>query len=144
MGSRVDFYLLPTTTTQDAFKYACRLAEKSYLGKQKTLIWTASERDAENINVGLWTFRDISFVPHQLYKNSENSPVLIAFGNTSPSGEVLINLTEDIPTFFNHFSRIIEIVSDSPDTLAKSRKKYRFYQKNDCELFSHNLKNPKL
>lgn len=142
MALRVDFYLLPTTTTQDMIKYACRLAEKSYLTKQQTLIWAASKEDAETINVSLWTFRDISFVPHQLYSGSENSPVLIAFENPPPVKDVLINLTYDVPPFFNHFSRVIEIVSNSTDAVENSRAKYRVYRTNDCELFSHDLKNP--
>lgn len=147
MGPRVDFYLLPATTTPDAFKYACRLAEKSYLSQQKTLIWTASKEEAESINVSLWTFRDISFVPHAIYsphpaRANSGGPVLIAFENAPSSGEVLINLTEEIPAFFTHFNRVIEIVSDQTDALAHSRKKYRLYREHDCELFSHNLKTP--
>ena len=94
------------------------------------------------MNVSLWTFRDISFVPHQLYKGSENTPVLIAFENPPPVKDVLVNLTKEVPAFFNHFSRIIEIVSNSADAVANSREKYRIYRKNDCELFSHDLKNP--
>jgi len=141
MGSRVDFYLLPTTIVSDTFKYACRLAEKSYLNNHKTLIWAASKEDAENINVGLWTFKDISFVPHQIYNSSESSAVLIAFKNAPASGEVLINLTEEIPGFFNHFNRIIEIVPNQPEAIKHSRKKYRTYRENGCELVSHDLKN---
>jgi DNA polymerase-3 subunit chi len=142
MKLRVDFYLLPTSTTEEAFRYACRLAEKSYLSEQKTFLWMASEEDALRINDILWTFKDISFIPHALYEGNENAvePVLIGFKQAPSSGDVFINLTEHIPQVSAQFKRIIELVSDQPALIANSRKKYRLYQKNESEIFSHDLK----
>lgn len=147
MKRRVDFYLLPVKTPQETFKYASALAEKSYLSGQKTFMWTSSKEDATQLNQSLWTFRDVSFVPHALFENeNENSdlPVLIGFEKALSSGDVLINLTPEIPDFFNNFNRVIELVTDEPDAVSNSRKKYRIYRENSCELFSHDLKNPNI
>lgn len=159
MKTRVDFYLLPTSTLDEAFRYACRLAEKSYLSKQSTFIWMNSKEEADRINGILWTFRDISFVPHRVVTETHTSPpeaevpVQIGFKNTPCSSDVLINLTQGIPSFIltnigntqsesthPHWKRVIELVSDEPSALTESRKKYRIYTKNDCELVSHDLK----
>lgn len=142
MKLRVDFYLLPTTTNEEAFRYACRLAEKSYLSEQKTFLWMASREDALRINDILWTFKDVSFVPHALFEDNEAAcePVLIGFKQTPASGDVFINLTTQIPQVSSQFKRIIELVSNQPALITSSRKKYRLYRENESEIFSHDLK----
>ena len=145
MNLRVDFYLLPVITLQESFKYASALAEKSYLSGQRTFMWTNSKEDAMQLNQSLWTFRDISFVPHALFEHEmpELPPVLIGFENVVSSGDILINLTPNIPDFFKKFNRVIELVPDETQAVSNSRKNYRIYRENQCELFSHNLKTPK-
>lgn len=143
MKPRIDFYLLPVTTELEVFKYACRLTEKSYLSQQQTFIWTGSQEAAEQINASLWTFKDISFIPHAFFEDFTHAePVLISFKKEPQSGDVLINLTEEVPVFFNRFKRVIEPIANNPDSIAQGRKKYRIYREYDCELFSHDLKIP--
>jgi DNA polymerase III subunit chi len=141
MNLRVDFYLLPVQTTEESLKYACILTEKAYLAGHKTFMWAPSSEVTENLNRTLWTFRDVSFIPHGTLQNGDSTlPVLIGFQNPPLSGEILINMTLEVPSFFKGFQRIIELVSDQPEAVLNSRKKYRIYRENGCELFSHDLK----
>ena len=142
MEPRVDFYLLPIQTVEESYRYGCILAEKAYLNKQKTLVWAPSKTDAENFNRILWTFKDTSFVPHALCENIDSDlPVFIGFENHFFCREVLINLTSEVPSFFKKFHRVIELVINQPEFIKNSRKKYRIYHENQCELFSHDFKN---
>ena len=92
----------------------------------------------------LWTFRDISFVPHEIYNETENNgaPITIGFGNHFPNhSQVMINLDYKIPEFAEKFSRIIEIVENNEKKKEIARQRYRQYKENEYELHNHNIDN---
>ena len=78
--SRVDFYILPEGTGTDRF--ACTMAKKAWSAGNRVHIHTQSEENARSMDDLLWTFRDISFIPHEIYDGSvnEETPVTIGFG----------------------------------------------------------------
>ena len=79
--SRVDFYLLSSESGID--KFACIMASKAWTAGNNVYIHTDSEDTTKKLDDMLWTFRDISFIPHEIYNGNENieSPVTIGFGN---------------------------------------------------------------
>jgi len=64
---RVDFYILEQADAQARLKLACRLAEKAWSQSQRVLLLTSGDADAQALDEMLWTFRDRSFVPHEIY-----------------------------------------------------------------------------
>jgi DNA polymerase-3 subunit chi len=92
----------------------------------------------------LWTFRDISFIPHEIYNESENNgtPVTIGHGDHFPNhSQVMINLDNKVPEFANKFTRIIEIVESNEKKKEIARQRYRQYKKNDYEIHNHKIDN---
>jgi DNA polymerase-3 subunit chi len=103
-------------------------------------IHAGSREDAVALDNLLWTFRDISFLPHALADDGIAGavPVVIGWPGVTPStDETLINLAEDVPEFAGNFRRIIEPVPGSPELRNGSRQRFRSYRDRGCELFTH-------
>lgn len=135
----IDFYLINEPVPET---FACRLVDKIYQQKHLVYIHTASLEAAKKLDDSLWTFRDISFIPHCLHGESSTPMPLIQIGHAAhPEApyDILINLTHDIPNFFNHYKRVIEIVPQEKDWKESARKKYRVYKDKGCELTTHDL-----
>lgn len=139
----VDFYLLSAPSKQDTYRFLCRLVEKAYQQHYHAYIHTSSLEEAQCLDNLLWTFRDISFIPHQV--GETNSTLLspsILIGTDKPklhTLDILFNLTQDAPSFFSEFSRIIEVVSEEKNDKIQARKKYKVYKEQNCPLATHNI-----
>jgi DNA polymerase-3 subunit chi len=88
----------------------------------------------------LWTFRDGSFVPHELVSSGNSAPVSIGYdSNTIESRDLLINLCDEIPAFANTFPRIAELVTSEENCRQKSRKRYAIYRDQGHTLEMHKI-----
>ena len=141
---RVDFYLL--SNESGMYKFACIMASKAWSAGNHVYMYTETEDTAKKLDDLLWTFRDISFVPHEIYNGTENNevPITIGFGNHFPNhSQVMINLDYKIPEFAEKFSRIIEIVENNEKKKEIARQRYRQYKESEYELHNHNIDNLK-
>lgn len=140
--TRVDFYILPEPGFDRVQRLACRLTEKAWQTGLTVFINTASELEAQRTDDLLWTYRQDSFVPHALYEphTDVRTPVVVGDG-TEPDAplDVLINLARGVPSFFERFGRVIELVGGDAADLEQGRERYRLYRDRDCQLQSHNL-----
>jgi DNA polymerase-3 subunit chi len=141
--ARVDFYLLKQEGAQSRQTFACRLAEKAYRLKNTVHICTQSREDAERMNDLLWTFRDGSFVPHDMIDSNDSgklSPVSIGCANDDVEArDLLINLGEEIPPFAEAFARVAELVSSDEQSKQESRKRFATYRDKGNTLETHNV-----
>lgn len=141
--ARIDFYLLSQAGHQSRQSFACRLAEKAYRLKHTVHIHAGDDSDARRMDELLWTFRDGSFVPHNLLSSSEDgqlSPVTIGCGDDRiESRDLLINLCDEIPAFAEAFPRVAELVTSDEDCKQKSRKRYTEYRDQGHTLETHNV-----
>lgn len=138
----VDFYILNTFMQEDVYRFICRLIDKAYLLQKKIYIQVNSNEEGQRLDDLLWTFRDISFIPHSyLEANTTLDPMLsVNIATKKPSkldAEILFNLSHEVPTYFPEFSRIIEVVSEEKKN--QSRQKYKFYKAQNCQLTMHNI-----
>lgn len=138
MPIQVDFYILNNQRQQDFWLFCCRLLQKVYLQKQSVYVHCADHNSAQQLNTQLWTFNDISFVPHSLneFPTDLTPMVRIGYTQTTPTvTEILLNLSNAVPAFFQQFSRILEVIT--PETTTAGRERYRQYQQHHCELQTH-------
>lgn len=132
------FYLLDKTPIEARDYLACRLVNKAWQQGFSIYLHCIDLEVAARLDDLLWTFRDISFIPHALTTDDLKSPVCIGWEeNPIPTYEVLINLTDSMPHFFEKFQRIVEIVPNEPHAKSTARQKYKTYQKVGCELQTH-------
>ena len=142
MAPRIDFYVLPGQESKGRLLLACRLAEKAYGLGHRVYLHAASPEQARQLDDLLWTFRQGSFVPHTLCPPVEGdaSPVSIGSDETpAAAAEVLINLSDTVPAFFEHYQRVAELVDQQPSVLTKSRERFRFYRDRGYEPISLRL-----
>lgn len=139
----VDFYVLNTRSKEDSYRLACSLIEKAYQQQNHAYLLTPSLEEAQYLDNLLWTFKDISFIPHHIDAPSDASfPTPIRIGIDKPKhqkADILFNFTPQVPDFFSEFSRIIEIVCEERDTKIYARKKYKIYKEQNCPLTTHKI-----
>jgi DNA polymerase-3 subunit chi len=139
--SRVDFYILPENGAIDRLRYACRLAEKAWRAQQPVYVHAPARAVAEELDDLLWTFRDISFVPHALADEDViDAPIRIGWDIAQAGAAgLIINLAEDIPEGIDGFARIAEIVGGGEAERQRARARYRSYRAAGHELFDHQI-----
>ena len=137
---RVDFYILQDQNPPE--KFACAIAGKVFRQGMKIHIHTDSRDAAVVLDDYLWTYRDISFLPHQLAGDGgeADTPITIGWNGTVPAGAgVLINLAANIPDFAAGFARIIEIAAAYDPLRNQARDRYRRYRDLGYELHNHDI-----
>jgi DNA polymerase-3 subunit chi len=140
---RVDFYLLESDKPEARLLIACRLLEKAYIRGHKVYVLCNNQHDAELIDELLWTFKEDSFIPHNLQGEGPEPPppIQIGYGN-EPRGfnDILLNLSDQVPSFYTRFKRVMELVSNVEVQKEQSRVNYREYRAKGCELNTHPIK----
>jgi DNA polymerase-3 subunit chi len=139
---RVDFYLLNNDDAQASWLLACRLLEKAYLRGHRIFVYCNNQSQAEKLDELLWTFKDDSFIPHNLQGEGPEPPPPIQIGyQQEPRGfnDILLNMADEIPPFYTRFKRIIELVANDETSKELSRLHYREYRNKKCDLHTHTL-----
>ncbi len=139
---RVDFYLVNKTEPDALYLTACRLLEKAYLRGHRVFVLCGDKAAAELLDELLWTFDDTSFIPHNLQGEGPDTPppVQIGYSDTPRNfNDILLNLTESVPSFYTRFKRVMQLVAPNDGARAVSREQYRFYRQARCDLHTHNL-----
>lgn len=142
--TQVDFYILPATSIEQRHQFACRLVEKAYKNNHKVYLHGNDLEHTHTLDHLLWSFRASSFIPHQLESENqtmEGSPVIIGADN-APNGfiDIMINLSNQVPSFFSRFERVIEIVTQEPEVTQSTRESYRFYRDRGYPLNTHDMR----
>ena len=141
--ARIDFYVLSQSGEQARQLFACRLAEKAYKLEHTVHIHAGDEATASRVDELLWTFRDGSFVPHNLLRpgaEAQQAPVTVGFDAAyAGSRDLLINLDDAIPACAGAFPRIAELVTSDEDSKKKSRRRFVAYRDEGHELETHNV-----
>lgn len=140
--TRVDFYVLPDQKENGRALLACRLVDKAYSLGHSIYLLVASDPQAAALDDLLWTFRQDSFIPHERYPLVEegDSPVLIGtLLPTDRTAQVLINLTDQLPEGFERYERVVELVDQTPEVLAKSRERFRQYRERGVTPETHKM-----
>ena len=142
--AQVDFYVLPENGKQEHF--VCALIQKAWKQGNNIFINTRSETEAAALDDLLWTFKDISFLPHCLASNNnnENSPIVIGHDNQMNAlipehTAIMLNLTDQIPQDMSKVERVLEIVAGSESERQQARKRYADYRDQGHELNNHKI-----
>lgn len=139
----ISFYILPTSSDQDRYKFVCKLTEKIYRAKNKVYILTKTETQNQKIDDLLWRFRAGSFVPHDVYRESPpatENRVLIGSANAPESWQqTIINLSNYCPDNLEQSERILEILDGDETNKQSGRQRYRQYQQSGFNINTHQM-----
>lgn len=135
----IDFYF----NAGDRLEVACRLAGKALQKKNRVLIYAPQAEIAQRIDRMLWTAQAVSFLPHCAAHDAlaAETPVLIAIDETPPTTacEVLLNLSQECPPFFERHERLLEIVAQEDEERQAGRARYAFYRDRGYAIRNHDL-----
>jgi DNA polymerase-3 subunit chi len=135
----IDFYF----NAGDRVDVACRLTGKALQQKKRVLIYAPGPDLAVRIDRALWTAQAVSFIPHCAAHDplAAETPVLIAQDDTPPAHacEVLVNLSDACPPFFERHERLLEIVSQEDEDRSAGRARFKFYRDRGYEIRNHDL-----
>ena len=128
--TQVDFHI----GVDDPLHYACRLLRKAFRQGARVVV-TAPPPVLESLDRALWVFEERDFVPHLRLSAARPVPALAArtplwlLDGPLPTGapDVLVNLDADAPDPAQALARIIEIVADDPEQMARGRDRWRQY-----------------
>lgn len=141
--TRVDFYILAGSDELGLARLACRLVDKAWQRGLASFVHVDDAAAVARLDDLLWTFRDISFLPHAraAEARSEHRLAAVIGCGEEPAAEfdLLINLAAAVPDFFSRFERVAELVDDEPARRMAGRDRFRFYRDRGYPLDTHNL-----
>jgi len=141
--TRIDFYILAGSSPQNRERFACRLAEKAYKSGLPIFVRTQNPQQSQRLNDLLWTFRQGSFVPHDLASQAAaDTPVHI--GEQAEvdrrADALLINLSPEPIQPPANYARVAELVDDDPGQRQLARERYRAYRAQGHEVNTHEVR----
>jgi DNA polymerase-3 subunit chi len=128
----------------DKVGYACRLLRKA-AGTGARVVVTGEPQLLRELDVALWTFAPLEFVPHCHAAASTAqvlaaSPVVLAESvQAAPHREVLVNLGQPVPQGFEGFERLIEVVTLEDDDRQGARRRWKHYADRGYAITRHDL-----
>jgi DNA polymerase III subunit chi len=140
--NRVDFYLLSTGNEEARLLTACKIVDKAWGQGLKIFVNTDGLEQASQMDDLLWTFKQDSFVPHELVApdNANDAPVVIGqYSNGDSPRDILVNVASTLPSLEGLPERVAEVVASDDEGRAVGRNKYRHYRQQGCELLTHEL-----
>jgi len=140
---KIDFYILEEASQASALAFACQLVEDLHQNNQQIYIHAKSLQEAEQLDNLLWTFKAESFIPHNLYRHSDQSPPPVQIGfSEAPERHknILVNVSQIAPSFYQQFAHLIEVVFADPAAQQAARERYKQYRSQGFEINTHKLK----
>jgi len=143
MTERVDFYILKDASPKQGWHFACRLTEKAYLRALRVALLAENEADAHSLDELLWTFSERSFVPHSLQREAAPATAAPVYVTAEPDGgpgaDLLVNLSNRMPTAPLRFARIAEIIDADAERKRLGRERFKCYRDLQLPLETHQL-----
>ena len=122
--------------------FACKLAKKAYDGGRKLVVYAPTPKLADDFDRLLWTFSQLSFVPHVKASHvlAAESPIVIAHDDSGLAHhEALLNLGNEPPHFFSRFDQLREVVSTDEDDRGFARERSKFYKSRGFEIVHEDM-----
>ena len=139
--TKISFYVGKSHSLQARLQLACKLVEKAHLQALGTYIHLDSHTSCQQLDELIWTYSDLSFIPHTVGAVSEDG-VRVRLGyHDEPMDDCdfLINLSNEIPEFFPRFARMAEILDQENNILQAGRSRYKFYKDRGYDLDYYQL-----
>ncbi len=141
--TRIDFYLLPSADAYQRRLTACKLIEKAYRQGHAIYLRTSSPEETKLLDDLLWTFRQGSFVAHEVCADPlapVEAPVLLGHGPAPEAmREVLVNLGAEVPEDYARFERLAEFIDEDEAVKRAGRVRYKAYKEAGYAPETHKL-----
>lgn len=126
----------------DRLRVACVLTAKASGGGRRVSVFAPDGNVARHFDQMLWSFQPLAFVPHVAAGSplAAETPVVIGTRlEALADNDVLINLGDDLPSGFERFSLVIEVVGPTDPERQAARGRFRRYKEQGHTLSAHDL-----
>ncbi len=132
------------THVDQRLPFACKWTRKAVEAGRRLVVYAPEPGRAEQVDRLLWTFSQLSFVPHVPagHALAGETPVVIAANDDEsllPHRDTLLNLSDGTPPWFSSFAALREIVSVEEGDRASARERYKHYQSLGYSVGSENM-----
>ena len=136
---KVDFYVYELSDYQFYQRLVCNLVEEAYNQENNILLLCENEESCETLDELLWTFKDVSFIPHE---KKLNNKILTQHINLTKKKHslILMNLTYSFPDFLETHDRVIEMSGYDEESRQKARLNFKRYKTMNFEINSVPMK----
>ena len=132
----------------DPLLYACRLLARARQRGARVAVAGAGDR-LGRLDQALWTFEPLAFLPHARLPAGQAVPARLAptpiwlldDPADAPHHEVMVNLGPEVPSGFESFERLFEVVGDSGDEREAGRRRWRHYESRGYPIVPHRVQN---
>ena len=142
MNTRIDFYIINANNDLGKLQFVCKLLEKAYKQKHRVFVNCLDQSNTHQLDELLWTFNDISFIPHNIIGEGPEPAPPIQLGHgaiPNQHKDMLVNLTDKLIEKPIQFRRVAEIVLNDEQAKENARERYKQYRELGCILHSHDL-----
>jgi DNA polymerase-3 subunit chi len=144
---KASFYILPSSSLSERFLFACKLIEKAYRNGQFCYVYTDSLQQSQQLDNTLWTFRENSFIPHQIYNDQlpdYDQTILIGSQSAPKKWQTLIfNLSSTYPSDLAQTDRVLEILDNDEKLKQAGRIRFRQYKQDGFDVTTHDMSHKK-
>ncbi len=133
MSSRIQFYNIQGTS--NSTKAICKIINKYYKQGYKIAVISDNDDIISSLDKDLWTFEQISFVPHCIINNldSDCNVILISKDDIKDKSylrdfDVIMNLSDDLCDFQYENKIYLEVVTSNDKQKDRARDKYKYYK----------------
>ena len=126
----------------DKVGYACRLLRKA-VGAQARLVVLADPETLDALDQALWTLQPSEFIAHCRGTDEpcivSRSPVVLADRGmpSLPDRPILLNLGAEVPSGFERFERLIDLVGSGDADKQAGRARWRHYKDRGYAIRTH-------
>ncbi|AGF49879.1 DNA polymerase III subunit chi [Candidatus Kinetoplastibacterium blastocrithidii TCC012E] len=121
----------------------CQIINGYYLNKRRVVVYSNEYDILCKLNIMLWTFKDVSFIPHSFYQKKNNceeeyiiiSDYLSQTSHIKNNEMLLVNMSNILPLCYNDFDCVVEIVTEDEQERSEARSRWRTY-KNDGHILT--------
>lgn len=129
----------------DKVGYACRLLRKAVTARGTRVVVVADAKTLDAVDLALWDFSPVDFIAHCRIDAEpalvRRSPVVLAARCDAqvPHQQVVVNLGVPVPTGFERFDRLIDLVSGEHADRQGARLRWRHYADRGYAITRHDF-----
>jgi len=134
--TKIDF----RTNIADKIAYTCRWVRKAFSVSPtpKIVLFCRDRTQLIQLDEALWTFSELDFLPHAVINDPKASrtPVILTDSDDIklPDYQILVNLSDSIPSNFAQFERLLELISTDQADIQAGRQRYTHYRQRGYTL----------
>jgi DNA polymerase III subunit chi len=134
--TKVNFH----TGIPDRHEYAWRWLFKAVKANARVVVYDDDAARLAKLDEYLWTYQPVEFLPHVMANDplAAVTPIVLTnLADALPHHHILLNLSDQLPSFFSSFERLEELSPIDGDGLIAARQRYKFYSDRGYPLQVH-------